>query len=149
MLDNEIREQRVLGTVLPAIFLAVAGFLLHVVTARLVATQREQVAALKALGYRDGAIALHYLKLVTPMVAGGYLLGLLLGSWMGTLITGLYAEFFRFPAFEHHIPPALAWIGLAIVAATAVLGTLTAITATVRLSPAEAMRPPGTGAPWR
>jgi putative ABC transport system permease protein len=44
MLDNEIREQRVLGTVLPAIFLAVAGFLLHVVTARLVATQREQVA---------------------------------------------------------------------------------------------------------
>jgi hypothetical protein len=33
MLDNEIREQRVLGTVLPAIFLAVAGFLLHVVTA--------------------------------------------------------------------------------------------------------------------
>ncbi len=145
MLDNEIREQRVLGTVLPAIFLAVAGFLLHVVTARLVATQREQVAALKALGYRDGAIALHYLKLVTPMVLGGYLLGLLLGSWMGTLITGLYAEFFRFPSFEHHIPPALAWIGLAIVAATAVLGTLTAIAATVRLSPAEAMRPPAPG----
>jgi putative ABC transport system permease protein len=145
MLDNEIREQRVLGTVLPAIFLAVAGFLLHVVTARLVATQREQVAALKALGYRDGAIALHYLKLVAPMVLGGYLLGLLLGRWMGSFITGMYAEFFRFPSFEHHIPASLAWIGLVIVAVTAVLGTLTAIAATVRLSPAEAMRPPSPG----
>lgn len=145
MLDNEIREQRVLGTVLPAIFLAVAGFLLHVVTARLVATQREQVAALKALGYRDRSIALHYLKLVAPMVVGGYLLGLLLGGWMGSLLTGLYAEFFRFPAFEHRIPPALAWIGLLIVGGTAVLGTLSAIASTVRLSPAEAMRPPAPG----
>ena len=145
MLDNEIREQRVLGTVLPAIFLAVAGFLLHVVTARLVATQREQVAALKALGYRDGAIALHYLKLVAPMVLGGYALGLLLGRWMGGMLTGLYAELFRFPTFEHHVPAPLALIGLGIVAVTAVLGALTAIASTVRLSPAEAMRPPAPG----
>jgi len=145
MLDNEIREQRVMGTVLPAIFLAVAGFLLHVVTARLVATQREQVAALKALGYRNGAIALHYLKLVAPMVLGGYALGLLLGRWMGGLLTGLYAELFRFPSFEHHVPLPLALTGLAIVALTAVLGTLTAIASTVRLSPAEAMRPPAPG----
>jgi len=141
MLDNEIREQRVLGTVLPAIFLTVAGFLLHVVTARLVATQREQVAALKALGYRDRNIALHYLKLIAPMVVGGYLLGLAVGRVLGALLTGLYAEFFRFPSFAHHLPPGLAWIALAIVAGTAVLGTLTAIAGTVRLSPAEAMRP--------
>lgn len=145
MLDNEIREQQVLGTVLPAIFLAVAGFLLHVVTARLVATQREQVAALKALGYRDGAIALHYLKLVAPMVLGGYVLGLLLGRWMGGMLTGLYAEFFRFPSFQHGIPASLAWTGLGIVVLTAVLGTLTAIAASVRLAPAEAMRPPAPG----
>lgn len=145
MLDNEIREQRVLGTILPAIFLAVAGFLLHVVTARLVATQREQVAALKALGYRDFAIALHYLKLVAPMVLGGYLLGLLLGRMLGTMLTGLYAEFFRFPSFTHYVSADLAVIGLAIVVVTGVLGTLTAIGATVRLSPAEAMRPPAPG----
>ena len=56
MLDNEIKEQRVLGTVLPAIFLAVAAFLLNVVVSRLVSTQREQIAALKALGYPNRAI---------------------------------------------------------------------------------------------
>lgn len=145
MLDNEIREQRVLGTVLPAIFLAVAGFLLHVVTARLVATQREQVAALKALGYPDRRIAAHYLKLVAPMVLGGFALGLLLGNWMGSMLTGLYADFFRFPSFTHRVPPALALGALALVALTAVLGTMTAIAATVRLSPAEAMRPPAPG----
>ena len=63
MLDNEIKEQRVLGTVLPAIFLGVAAFLLNVVVSRLVGTQREQIAALKALGYPNARIAAHYLKL--------------------------------------------------------------------------------------
>lgn len=145
MLDNEIREQRVLGTVLPAIFLVVAGFLLHVVTARLVATQREQVAALKALGYPNRSIAWHYLKLVAPMVLGGFALGLVLGQVMGSLLTGLYADFFRFPSFTYRLGPELAAVGLLLLLVTAVLGTLTAIAAIVRLSAAEAMRPPAPG----
>ena len=145
MLDNEITEQRVLGTVLPAIFLAVAGFLLHMVTARLVATQREQVATLKALGYPDRSIAAHYLKLVAPMVLGGFALGVGLGRWLGHALTGLYADFFRFPRFDYYLDGRLALAGLALVVATAVAGTLLAIRATVRLSPAEAMRPPSPG----
>jgi putative ABC transport system permease protein len=82
---------------------------------------------------------------VAPMVLGGYALGLLLGRWMGGMLTGLYAELFRFPSFTHHVPLSLALVGLAIVGVTAVLGTLTAIASTVRLSPAEAMRPPAPG----
>ena len=145
MLDNEIREQQVLGTVLPAIFLAVAAFLLHVVAARLVATQREQVAALKALGYPNRTIAWHYLKLMAPMVGGGFLLGLALGDWMAHGLMGLYDDVFRFPVFEHRLAPSLVATALGVVAITGVLGTLTAIGATVRLQPAEAMRPPAPG----
>ena len=69
MLDDEIKEQEVLGTVLPSIFLGVAAFLLNVVVSRLVATQREQIAALKALGYDNQAIAAHYLKMVLVIVS--------------------------------------------------------------------------------
>ena len=142
MLDNEIAEQRVIGTVLPAIFLGVAAFLLNVVVSRLVATQREQIAALKALGYADRAIGVHYLKLVLAIVALGFALGVGLGKLLGTWLTGLYAEFFRFPSFAHHLPPALVLTAAAVAGATAVLGTVNAIAATVRLPPAEAMRPP-------
>jgi ABC-type antimicrobial peptide transport system permease subunit len=111
MLDNEIKEQRVMGTLLPAIFLAVAAFLLHVVLSRLVATQREQIAALKALGYANAAIAGHYLKLVAVIVVVGLALGVALGNWLGTMLTGLYAEFFFFPVFEHRIAPWLILVG--------------------------------------
>jgi putative ABC transport system permease protein len=145
MLDNEIKEQRVMGTVLPAIFLGVAAFLLNVVVSRLVATQREQIAALKALGYPNATIAGHYLKMVLAIVLAGFGLGLALGDVLGTMFTQLYAEFFRFPQFEHRIAPWLIAVGLLLTVATAVLGTLNAIGATVRLSPAEAMRPPAPG----
>lgn len=145
MLDNEIQEQYLLGTVLPAIFLGVAAFLLNVVISRLVATQREQIAALKALGYDNGAIAAHYLKLVGVIVAIGLVLGLLLGKALGVAFIGLYAEFFRFPVFEHQTAPWLVVVSLTLTAATALAGTLGAIGATVRLAPAEAMRPPAPG----
>ncbi len=145
MLTNEIKEQHVLGTVLPTIFLAVAAFLLNVVVSRLVATQREQIAALKALGYPNRVIAAHYLKLVLAIVSVGLLLGIVLGDRLGTMFTGLYAEFFRFPSFEHRIAPWLLLVSVSLTLATAVLGTLNAIAATVRLTPAEAMRPPAPG----
>jgi putative ABC transport system permease protein len=142
MLDNEIAEQRVIGTVLPAIFLGVAAFLLNVVVSRMVATQREQIAALKALGYANRALAVHYLGFVLLVVAAGSALGVALGKGLGLMFTGLYAEFFRFPAFEHRLPPELVLMAIGITVATAVLGTLHAIRATARLAPAEAMRPP-------
>ncbi|KQV60175.1 ABC transporter permease [Pelomonas sp. Root1217] len=145
MLDNEIKEQRVLGTVLPAIFLGVAAFLLNVVVTRLVGTQREQIAALKALGYPNARIAAHYLKLVLAIVAVGLVLGLALGDRLGSALTGLYAEFFHFPHFEHRLAAPLVLVSTAITVGTAVLGTLSAILATVRLAPAEAMRPPSPG----
>ncbi|MEQ1682938.1 MAG: ABC transporter permease [Burkholderiaceae bacterium] len=145
MLDNEIKEQQVLGTVLPAIFLGVAAFLLNVVVSRLVATQREQIAALKALGYPNLSIGLHYLKLVLLIVLIGLALGVFVGDRLGTMFTGLYTEFFHFPSFEHRIAPWLLLVSAGITLATAVLGTLNAIVATVRLPPAEAMRPPAPG----
>lgn len=145
MLDAEIKEQEVLGTVLPSIFLGVAAFLLHVVVSRLVSTQREQIAALKALGYPNLRIAAHYLKLVMVIVVVGLALGVWLGQWLGSAFTRLYAEFFYFPVFEHRLAPELLVLSLGITVVTAVAGTLSAIGATVRLAPAEAMRPPAPG----
>ena len=145
MLDAEIKEQHVLGTVLPAIFFGVAAFLLNVVISRLVATQREQIAALKALGYPNRTIAAHYLGMVLAIVMVGLALGVAIGHVLGAMFTRLYAEFFRFPVFEHSIEPWLVLLAFVLTVATAVVGTLSAIAATVRLSPAEAMRPPAPG----
>ena len=145
ILNSEIKEQRVLGTVLPSIFLAVAGFLLNVVLSRQIATQREQVAALKALGYDNLSIGLHYLKLVMVIVVVGVALGLGLGALMGQWFVGIYADVFRFPELRYRVAPVLIISAVGVTVFAAVLATLNAIRATVRLAPAEAMRPPSPG----
>ena len=145
MLQNEIKEQHVLGTVLPSIFLAVAAFLLNVVISRLVATQREQIAALKALGYPNRSIGGYYLKLVFIIVIVGLILGVALGKWLGMKFVGIYADFFHFANFEHRLAPWLLLVSTGITLGTAALGTLNTLFATMRLAPAEAMRPPSPG----
>ena len=145
ILNSEIKEQRVLGTVLPSIFLAVAGFLLNVVLSRRIATQREQVAALKALGYDNRVIGVHYLKLVLLIVALGVAIGLALGTALGHWFVGVYAEVFRFPELHYRVKPELILSAIGVALTAALLATLNAVRATVRLAPAEAMRPPAPG----
>src|SRR5690606_7097329 len=115
---------------------------LHVVVGRIVSGQREQIAALKAVGYRDREVGVHYAKLVLLVVAAGCVLGTAGGTWLGSLMCDLYAVYYRFPALRFRIPPSelVASFGAALVAA--LFGTAAAIRRTIRLPPAEAMRPP-------
>lgn len=138
---NEMRELRGMSLVAPVIFLSVAAFLLNVVMSRLIGTQREQIAALKAFGYTRLEVGVHYLKLVliVSVVGGG--LGTLVGSILGQNLTLLYTRFFHFPVFEYHLPGRIVVLALAISFGAAVLGTLSAIRRAVILPPAEAMRP--------
>ena len=53
VLSQEIEQQRVMGTILPAVFLLVAAFILNVVLHRQVNAQRGEIAALKGAGLRQ------------------------------------------------------------------------------------------------
>ena len=145
ILAQEINQWRVTGTMIPTIFLAVAAFLLNVVLSRQVATQREQIAALKALGYGNAALAAHYLLQVVVIVAIGAVIGVGVGIWFGSAVTALYADFFHFPSYRFVMPPWVALTALAVTLAAALGGALGAVRRAVRLAPAEAMRPPFPG----
>lgn len=142
ILSQEINQQKTMATVFPTIFLLVAAFLLNVVLSRQVATQRDQIAALKALGYADGAIAVHYLKLVLVIVLGGVVLGLALGAWLGYNLTALYTQFFHFPRLIYRIQPWIPLVAAGVSIVAAVAATLGTVRGIVTLAPAEAMRPP-------
>ncbi|MEX0655180.1 MAG: FtsX-like permease family protein [Phycisphaeraceae bacterium] len=140
-LTDEIQGLYAMGFVAPMIFLGVAAFLLNVVLARLVSTQREQIAALRAFGYSKLEVAMHYFQLVLLIVAVGVAIGTALGAWMGMGLTQLYTRFYHFPIFEFAVPPNVAVAALAIGVGAAALGTLAALRQAVALPPAEAMRP--------
>lgn len=141
-LDQELVQLEQMATVVPFIFLAVAAFLLNVVLSRLIHLQRPQIAALKALGYPDRAIGMHFLKLVTVVVFLGALLGLVLGFYLGEGMIALYTEYFRIPGLRFAMDLRTALVGVIVSLLAAVVGAAVSVRRVITLPPAEAMRPP-------
>jgi len=140
-LENELAQLRSSGRVLPVVFLGVAAFLLNVVLTRIVALERGQIAALKALGYTNREVAAHYLGLALLIAALGGAIGVAFGSWLGRGMTALYTEFYHFPILEYRLAVKVALQGTAIGLVAAGLGALGAVRGAARLPPAEALRP--------
>ena len=139
---NELLQLRTFATFVPLAFLLAAAFLVHVVLGRLVLTQRGAIAVLKALGYRDGEIARHYLALAGLVALSGAVLGLLGGAWLGDALTGAYAPYYRFPDLAWSPAAGPTALAVAVATAAARLGALWPVRSVLRLPPAEALRPP-------
>jgi putative ABC transport system permease protein len=140
-LSDEIKGLRVNATIVPSIFLGVAAFLIHLVLSRLVQTQRDQIAVLKAFGYTNLDVGLHFLELATAAVLLGTILGIAGGAWLGLQLTTLYKDFFHFPVLDYVLDPSLVAIAVGVSAIAAAAGALSAVRSAVALPPAEAMRP--------
>lgn len=140
--SEELEQLENMGSFVPMLFLGVAAFLLNVVITRMVAGQREQIAALKALGYANLSVGLHYAQLMLLVVAIGTALGVVLGGALGDALLGVYHEYFRFPELDFSIEPRRVVVAGAMAATAGSIGTLFAVRRAVALPPAEAMRPP-------
>jgi len=142
ILDGELAQLESFATVIPFIFLAVAAFLLNIVLSRLVHLQRAQIAALKAVGYPDRDIGLHYVKLVSIIVVIGAVIGLAVGSWLGRAFTEMYTMYFRFPMLVYRLNPQVVTVSVGVSLVAGLTGALAAARRVARMPPAEAMRPP-------
>ena len=141
-LDHELDMLNNMSRTLPPIFLLVSAFLVNLTLSRLVALEREQIGLMKALGYRDSGIVLHYLKFVTLVVLIGIVIGSIVGTWLGLRVTALFGDFFHFPFLVFARAPDLYVIAGALSAAAAMVGAIRALREVVRLPPAIAMQPP-------
>lgn len=139
--SDEIRVLTTLSIGFPVVFLSVAAFMTHSVLARLLALQREQIAILKAFGFTNRQIVLHYLKFALGMVAGGTAFGAVGGFLLGQRLVLLYHRFFRFPELEFRLDQTALPLALLVCAAAATVGVFSAVRRAARLPPAEAMRP--------
>ena len=138
---DEIGQNRVGATIVPAVFLGIAAFLTHVVLSRLVVVQRDQAAVLKAFGYPDRALGRHYLAFALVPVVAGWAIGVAAGMRLAVFFAEVYAMYYRFPTISYHPAPGPALLALGVTVAAGTFGALGAVWRMVRLAPAEAMRP--------
>lgn len=139
--SNEINQLSNMSSFLPTMFLVVAALILNVLMTRLAKQQRTTVGTLKALGYGDATIFVHFLKFggAVGLIAG------ILASGLGTLVTlgmlSQYQQFFQFPDLRNNFYPQTHMIGWSVSIVCAMLGSVYGARQMLLLRPAEAMRP--------
>jgi putative ABC transport system permease protein len=139
--SDEIRVLQTISIGFPVVFLSVAAFMTNAVLARLLNLQREQIAILKAFGFTNRTIVVHYLKFAFVMVIGGTVLGALGGTLLGHRLVEMYHRFFRFPDLVFKLDTTALPLAVVVSAAAATVGVFGAVRRAARLPPAEAMRP--------
>jgi putative ABC transport system permease protein len=140
-LSEELKGLETMAAVFPVIFLGVAAFLLNVVITRLVNTQRNQIAILKAFGYSNLDVGRHYAAMVLMIVMLGLACGLLGGVWLGQGLSAVYAGFYHFPFLHYQLHTDVIVLAALVSVIAGMTGTVFAVIKAVRLPPAEAMRP--------
>lgn len=140
--SEEISGLQASAVGVPPIFLAIAAFLLYIVITRMVQSEREQIGLLKAFGYYDLEVALHYFKLILVITIGGATLGSVLGILAGQSLASYYQNYFKFPFLIFQLDPSSFIIGLLASVLAASLGGVLVLRRVFSLTPAVAMHPP-------
>lgn len=140
-LSEEFKQLDSMGSSFSFIFLAVSIFLLNMVVGRIIASQRDIIATLKAFGFSNRVIAFHYSKLIALIVIIGIVLGVTAGLILGNNLAKMYMEYYRFPYLEYQLQIKVIVYSAGATLLAALLGTYISIRKAVLLQPAEAMRP--------
>ena len=141
-LDAELKQLRGMALILPPIFFGISGFLVSMVMSRIIALERSEIGLLKAIGYSNTEICLHYLMLAGLIAVVGVIVGWIAGTLLARTLAWQYAQFFNFPYVIFRVSY---WVyaaaGLAALATTS-LGASQAALKAAWLAPAVAMQPP-------
>ena len=120
--SDEIRVLQTISIGFPVVFLSVAAFMTNAVLSRLLNLQREQIAILKAFGFANRQIVIHYLKFAFVMVIAGTVLGTFGGVFLGHRLVGMYHRFFRFPDLSFHLDQTSLPLAVIVSALSAIAG---------------------------
>lgn len=131
-----------LAAVLPIMFFAVAAAITVISLSKTVDNQRMQIGVIQALGVSKGSVYFSYIFYALFACIIGGLIGGLLGIFLVPyLMNFLYARQFCMPPTPQHISPLFLILGIVVAAALACLAAFLSCHRTLRVNPAQAMRP--------
>ena len=104
---SEAEEGKTMGSILPVLFLAIAILTMVTTMHRISANEKVQIGTLKALGFRDRKILMHYTSYGLMIGLIGLVLGVVLGYIVASLIispTGMMSTYLDLPGWDLVMP---------------------------------------------
>src|SRR5690606_28360961 len=102
-ITDEIRGLAVSARIVPTLFLGIAALIILILLNRMVRTERTQIGLMKAFGYSNWSVGLHYIQYGLVLAVIGCFLGFGLGQWMAGGMINIYVQFYQFPILESRV----------------------------------------------
>jgi len=104
---GEVEEGQTMGTILPVLFVLIAVLTMITTMHRVTRQEKIQIGTLKALGFKDKKILLHYTSFGFFIGLLGSLIGIILGYAIAAIVvspTGMLSTYFDFPYWKLYMP---------------------------------------------
>ena len=141
--EGEVSEGKAMGSILPVLFLLIGLLTMITTMHRLTAKEKTQIGTLKALGFHDGKIALHYTSFAFFVAVVGSALGILMGYGVAYLImnpNGMMGTYLDLPRWQLIFPWFCTLAIILIICTLTFIGFLS-VKEMLRGSAADALRP--------
>lgn len=140
MISNEIEEQEAMMIIMPLMFLSVAVIVMGIMIKRIIEQQRGQIGILKAFGYTDFQVGIHYCSYCFILGFLGALLGGFMGVVFSQLMLDLYKDIFNM-SFSNNKPTSQYFIiGIIISSLFSIISGINSSSKAIKIAPSEAMR---------
>lgn len=141
IVEGEVDELIALGTVLPALFLAISVFMLCTALKKMVDRDQTVIGSMKAFGLSDAELIGAYMVQGLSIGVLGALAGWLLAVPFGSYMFDIYLDFFSLPqtVYRNYWNSRIA--GLALSASACAAAVLLGVRRILAITPATAMKP--------
>lgn len=141
MLSQEISGLEMMSQSIPVVFLVFAGIMLSSMLSRIVKKDRTSIGVLKALGFTDGEIVIHYLKYAAIVGITGGVIGSILGTALSGVMTSYYLVFFSIPMLTVKVYYYRIIISVVLSLLFCIISGFWGVKGIVKINPAESMKP--------
>ena len=140
-IQDEIKQHIVLAVMFPIIFVVVALLILLTTMTRIVSHQRTQIGTLKAIGFENRPLIIHYLSYGFYLTLIGSVLGIIIGhKTIPYLFVDTMKSYYTLPCWNPGFNMSFIIVGLLLVLGS-VLCSYFAVASIMRESPSATLKP--------
>ncbi|HAQ39667.1 MAG TPA: peptide ABC transporter permease [Clostridiales bacterium] len=141
MLSQEISGLEMMSKSVPVVFLVFAGIMLATMLSRIVKKDRTSIGVLKAMGFTNGEVVVHYLKYAASVGIIGGFLGSVVGTALSGAMTNYYLVFFNIPSLTVKVYYYRILISVVLSLLFCIISGFLGVRGIIRINPAESMKP--------
>ncbi|PKM50358.1 MAG: peptide ABC transporter permease [Firmicutes bacterium HGW-Firmicutes-7] len=141
MMMQEVEQLEAMATSITLLFLIVAAIIINIMLSRIVKNDRMSIGVMKALGYNNISILMHYTKFSLAIGLLGSIIGIVLSIPLSAAFTNLYIFYMNIPMFEMTLYEKYFIYGIVLTSVFCIISGLIGARSVLKILPASAMQP--------